>query len=344
MTGGTISLSGAVSGVGGDLVLGYTAGSGGTLTINGPAALLFTPNIALNSGAAATGAFYLVNGTVQTDSIFGTGPNTNFYFSGGTLQPQDSFVNTVPDNGWGEPGDNFTMTLSGTSAVMDSTDATGAPQIVNVYAGLAGSGGVHLTGAGTLILGAGNLSSNTYSGGSFIDSGTVQLGNSAALGVGIVVVNSGTLDLTGFSPTIGGLSGAAGGLIANLSGTTNVTLTVSQSGSSTFAGTIADGPTNNVALVVNSGVLTLTGTNTYTGGTSVTGDAVLIVTSNQSLADGSSLSVGSGAGSFAPGIPASAAVASAAAVPEPGTFAVLAAGAAAALLLRRRMGRRRGSA
>jgi fibronectin-binding autotransporter adhesin len=333
MTGGTISLSGAVNGAGGDIVLGYGAGTGGTLTINGPTALLFTPNIALNGSVGGPGALYQVNGTVQTDSIFGSGPDSIFYFSGGTLQPQDSLV-TLPDNGWGEPGDNFTITLSGTGAVMNSTDATGNPEIVNVYAGLAGSGGVHLTGAGTLILAASNLSNNTYSGGSFIDSGTVQLGNSAALGTGSVMVNGGTVDLAGFSPTFGGLSGAAGGLIANLSGTSNSTMTVSQSGTSTYAGTIDDGPTNTTALVLaGPGTLYLSGTNTYSGGTTVE-SGELIVTNNEALADNSSLIVGNASlfGGATPAEAGSAATSSSVApVPESGTAALLGAAGAAAL-------------
>ncbi len=344
MTGGTISLSGAVNGAGGDIVLGDGANTGGSLTINGPTALLFTPNISLNGSVGGPGSVYLANGTVQTDSIFGTGPFSNFYFSGGTLQPQDGSVYSVPGNGWGEPGDNFTMTLSGTSAVMDSTDATGNGQIVNVYAGLAGTGGVHLTGSGTLILGAGNLANNTYSGGSFIDSGTVQLGSTAALGVGIVAVNGGTLDLTGISPTIGSLSGSAAGLIANISGATNSMLTVNESGTSTYAGTIANGPTNTTGLTLTgSGTLYLTGTNTYTGGTIVTGDAQLIVTNSQALADNSSLIVGN-ASAFG-GVTAAGAASAANAssspspVPEPGTAALLCSAAAAILALAR--GRRR---
>ena len=177
---------------------------------------------------------------------------------------------------------------------------------------------------------------NTFSGGAVVaSSGTAQVGNNAAFGAGTVIVN-GAIDLAGFSPTIGGLSGPAGGLIANLSGTTNSTLTVSQTGSSTFAGTIADDNLMNTTAftLTGPGTLYLTGTNTYSGGTTVSGGAELIVTNNEALADGSSLFVGNALSSFSQLAAAAArgqpdALSPAAAVPEPGTLALLAAAALA---------------
>ncbi len=229
--------------------------------------------------------------------------------------------------------------------MLSSTDASGNPETVPVAANLVGSGGVHFVGTGTFVLGGvspytgGN---NTYSGGSFVNGCTVQTSVVNALGSGPLILSSGTVDLDGFNEATGGLSGAPGGLIANLSGTTNSTLTVSQTGSSTFAGTIADGPTNTTTLVLTGpGTLYLTGSDTYTGGTWVEGDASLIVTSPQAIADGTNLYVGNGV--MASGtVPSSAPVAAAssaggvAPVPEPGTLALLAAGAAAAVLARRR--------
>ena len=77
------------------------------------------------------------------------------------------------------------------------------------------------------------------------------------------------------------------------------------------------------------GTLTLSGTNTYAGGTDVLGGE-LIVTSPQGIEDGSSLYVGAAGSIFAPVVPDSPVSAPAAdvAVPEPGTWALLAAGIA----------------
>jgi autotransporter-associated beta strand protein len=336
ITGGAISVTSSTNGYGRIILGGFNANTVelATLTINGPTALVATPEIDLNygnitGGPISGGTVNLVNGTLETDSIFTSGPNSAFFFSGGTLQPQDSAVYTIVGNGWGEPGFNINITLSGSGAVMSSTDASGNPQPVPVYANLVGSGGVNFTGSGTLqLLGT----TSNYSGGSFINSaGTIQVGSNTAFGTGSVRLTSGTIDLAGFSPTIGGLLGATGGLIANLSGTRNSTLTVSPTGSSTFAGTIADGATNTTALMLSgSGTQYLTGTNTYTGGTWVEGNASLIVTSPQAIADGTNLYIGNGVMASAT-VQSSTAVA---AVPEPGTLALLAAGAAAAVLAR----------
>ena len=75
------------------------------------------------------------------------------------------------------------------------------------------------------------------------------------------------------------------------------------------------------------GELILSGSNSYSGGT-VVDDGKLIVTSNSSLPDGGSLTVGAG-GTFIfdPSMAGSSVVASTtAAVPEPGTLALLMAG------------------
>jgi autotransporter-associated beta strand protein len=78
------------------------------------------------------------------------------------------------------------------------------------------------------------------------------------------------------------------------------------------------------------GTLVLSGTNSYTGGTTVEA-GTLIVTSNTALPDGSSLTVGAG-GTFlfdpsAAGSPVANSSATVA-VPEPGTLALLIAGLA----------------
>ena len=51
-------------------------------------------------------------------------------------------------------------------------------------------------------------SANAYSGGTTIANGTLQLGNSAALGTGNLAANGGTLDMDGYSVTVASFSGA----------------------------------------------------------------------------------------------------------------------------------------
>jgi autotransporter-associated beta strand protein len=76
-------------------------------------------------------------------------------------------------------------------------------------------------------------------------------------------------------------------------------LTFAGSGApSSFGGTIQDaldGGASTTALVVSSGTLTLTGSNVYTGGTSVT-CGLLEIASAGALPSGTSLTIGAGAG------------------------------------------------
>ena len=90
---------------------------------------------------------------------------------------------------------------------------------------------------------------------------------------------------------------------------------------------------------MSGGSLTLSGTNTYTGGTTVDG-GTLIVTNNEGLEDNSNLFVGNALTLFGGVIPADASVSQVASpagvpVPEPGTLALAAAVLAGAVAYRR---------
>ena len=90
---------------------------------------------------------------------------------------------------------------------------------------------------------------------------------------------AGKLDLDGNTATISGISGA-GGTVGNSSTSANGTLVYSGSGSSTFAGSINDtlGAGNKkTALTVANDTLTLTGSNGYTGNTTINSSATLQV-------------------------------------------------------------------
>ena len=105
------------------------------------------------------------------------------------------------------------------------------------------------------------------------------------------------------------------------------TLTVGDSTSTVFDGSISGA--GGVLIKQGSGELVLSGTNTYDGGTEVD-DGTLSLATPDALAAGTSLIVGTDAASiFGLSLPAASlapATATAAAVPEPGTLALLVGG------------------
>ncbi len=121
-----------------------------------------------------------------------------------------------------------------------------------------GAGAVELTGT------------NTYSGGTVLNEGSISLGNVRALGAatGDLTVNGGSLDLRGFSPTVGLLSGS-GGSIVNTTGASTLTTNTAKSGS--FAGTLADQGGTLALFKAGTGTLTLSGSNSHGGGTILSG-------------------------------------------------------------------------
>jgi autotransporter-associated beta strand protein len=159
---------------------------------------------------------------------------------------------------------------------------------------------------GTLTLTGTN---NSYTGGTSIKNGRLVVGISNALPMATVltfgdtVSSSGTLDLDGNSQQVGGLAVAGSALatsqVIGNSGTSPSILTFAGSGTpSSFGGTIQDsldGGTNTTALTVSSGTLTLTGSNFYTGGTSVSG-GLLEIGGAGGLPSGTSLTIGSDGG------------------------------------------------
>jgi len=157
-----------------------------------------------------------------------------------------------------------------------------------------------------------------------------------------------TLDLGGASQQVASLSDSSlgGGSIINSSTDATSILTLSLTGgSTTFSGGILSGGSNGMIGLVKAGngTLMLSGTNTYSGGTTVAAGA-LIVTNSYSLPDGHSLIVGAGgvlifdpSAAFGSQIVGGASEATlAVAVPEPGTLALLITGLVVGFGLRRK--------
>ena len=157
----------------------------------------------------------------------------------------------------------------------------------------------------------------------------------------LFIAAGGTLDLFGGTQQVASLSGS--GVVTNSLSSSISTLTVGGSNTSqTFAGTLQDGAGTLALAMVGPGTLTLTGTNEYSGGTYVY-SGTLIAANNEAIEDGTNLYVGSDVGAFfGTAVPAGASAASAAnsqataAVPEPGTLALVVVALSGAAVYRRR--------
>ena len=239
------------------------AGSTLNLGIGGLAGAINTPAIAndgqiianftdaLTLAAAISGAGSLSkagSGTlILTGSSTYTGGTT---ITSGTLQLGDggangSIVGNVTNNGTFAINRSDTFTFGGV---------------------ISGSGAFQQNGTGTTIFTA----ANTYTGGTIINAGTLQLGPGGSLApTGALTVNAGgTFDLNSFNQTVGSLAGA--GNVALGAGRLT---TGSDNTSTTFSGTIsgAGGLTK-----IGAGTLALTGTNPYSGATAVNGGRLTV--------------------------------------------------------------------
>ena len=246
----------------------WTNNSANLLTVSGQTSGAFTltksgsGTLLLSGSNSYSGATVVIAGALQLGNTYALRAGS-LIVNGGTVD-LDGFSPSVGS-------------LSGNSGVVITTSTTGLARLTTnsgastTYAGMLSDGSGQLalvkSGPGTLTLSA----SNGYSGGTTVAAGTLRLGNTFALGAttGSLTVNGGTVNLDGYSPTVGALSGTSGTVI-----TTTVpglvTLTDSGSASSSYGGTLSDGSGQLALVKSGSGTLTISGSDSYSGGTTIT--------------------------------------------------------------------------
>ncbi|MES2031258.1 MAG: autotransporter domain-containing protein [Pseudomonadota bacterium] len=227
-------------------------GSGGSLVKTGAGTMI------LSGINTYTGGTTFAGGTISVaqDANLG-GAAGALTFNGGVLRiTGTTFNSTARTINWGAGGGGF--------------DIANAANIFELTQDLTGTGGLIKRGAGALLLSG----TNDYSGVTSVEAGTLQLSPSA----GMPSMNSrhdiaagATLDLNGsLFAAIGSLSGA--GTVTTTAGDARL-VTAMDSTTSTFAGTIKDGAAGKVEVWVggfgSTGTAIFTGTNTYTGGTTI---------------------------------------------------------------------------
>jgi fibronectin-binding autotransporter adhesin len=138
------------------------------------------------------------------------------------------------------------------------------------------------------------IAGGTLSGGSGLQAHLQFLVNRVTVGTDVTTA---TLDASGQSLVLRNLSGSSAGRITN-SGSSSSTLNTANTYDTTFAGTIGDGVGLTSVDKSGDGTLTLTGANSYTGGTVLTAGGLVV---NGSLASGVTVNGGTlgGSGSIA---------------------------------------------
>ncbi|CAB3866580.1 hypothetical protein LMG3410_02572 [Achromobacter aegrifaciens] len=299
-TGGT-ALNGGTLVLGNDKALGnglLTAANGTTLDSN--TAVTVRNKVALNGALTIAGSNAMdLNGTVggaggliKNGAANLTLSGVNSYVGGTLLNAGGLIVGNGAALGSG------TLTVGG-AATLDNTQALALANNIALNAGLAvqgshdltldgnisGTGSLTKNGASTLTLNG----TNSYTGGTYVNSGTVALGAGSSLAAtGIVTVaNGATFDLSAGqgAQVFGTLAGAG-----NIKMGTN-TLLAGGSADGIFSGSVIGTGT---LVKQGSGTQTLTGANSYTGGTLVA-DGTLRAGSTTALVQGTGYQVLSGA-------------------------------------------------
>jgi fibronectin-binding autotransporter adhesin len=267
----TTEITGLISGS-----YGITKAGPGTLILSG--ANTYSGGTTVNAGILVAGSNSVVVGAVLTSGPFGTGPTT--IAQGATLN-------------LGNTNQIFTD-LEGAGSLTGTGKST-------VYSGnfsgvISGSGGsLDKDFAGTLTLSG----ANTYTGGTTLINGTLAAGNNKALGTGPLTINGGTLAASGGAITLankvtmgGGAFMVGGANPLTLSGQVDLgnvsrTLTVNNTANTTLSGVISGAPGSGLS-VSNTGpaTLTLTGANTYSGGTTLHAPGILAAGNNAAFGPG----------------------------------------------------------
>jgi uncharacterized protein with beta-barrel porin domain len=218
--------------------------TGGTETLSGANTYQGPTQVAANSTVALSG-----NGSIENSSVVDNGNlDISGTASGATVQ-----------------------SLSGTGAInlggMPLTLANAADEFSG---GITGSGGLNVAGGSETLSGA-----NTYSGGTVIGTGaTLALGGGGSVAGSTGLTDNGTFDIS---------RSAAGASVSSLGGSGSVVmgdqpLTITHA-ADTFSGSI--GGTG--AVTIAGGTQSLTGNNTYSGGTNIGHGATLVVNSDSAL-------------------------------------------------------------
>jgi fibronectin-binding autotransporter adhesin len=256
-SGSTLLVSGALSGSGGAningagvVVLGTNnSGYSGTVTLSSGSTLR-----AGNNGALGTGGFTINDGTFASD--------------GATARTLANNITMGGNATFGDVTGTGDLVFNGTLGLGSSTRTLTVGNTTTFAGAVGGSGGLTKAGNGTVVLSG----ANTFTGNVDITAGQLNVANSNAIGntAAVTISNGATLGVNSLEE-VGSLAGAGNVSLSGLliAGGANTTTSYSgvMSGSSGF-------------VKKGSGVMTLSGSNNYSGETYIVG-GTLLFTVNQ---------------------------------------------------------------
>lgn len=257
----------------------YSNGAGTTNAQANPAGgdtVNFSTVNAVTSGGTITTT--LDNNFTVNDLVFGSDPNgvNSVTIAGGVAPGAVPGVLTIAPGASGDGvnvGSNAgNVTISAPvllgAAQTWSVDGTGVNgSALNVSGALGGTAALAINGLVTLSA----PGTSTHNGTITVPSGSILQGgatNSFSASSALVVNGTGVVRLNGSNNRAATITGT--GILQNNHASTGATLTVGDAGNFTFAGTLQNGAGGALGLTkAGSGVMTLTGTNTHTGTTTV---------------------------------------------------------------------------
>ena len=277
----TSTFSGVIQNTAG--TLGITKIDSGTLTLSGnnsydgdtfinAGTLVAAHNRALGSGLLGGGTT-VANGANLTIAGVSIGLEQPVTLNG---------LNALTGTGTASLAGNVTL------ATADSTITVGLSDSLTLSGVVSGSFGIAKLGAGSLT----KSGTTSYPGDTTNGAGTLKVGAANAIPTGAGKGNvsvTGIFDLNGFSTTINGLSGA--GTVDNTAAATTPTLTVGNNDqTSTFSGVIQNTAGTLALTKTGTGMLTLSGNNTY-GGTTTLNAGTLRVAGGNAIPDTSAVDI-----------------------------------------------------
>ena len=279
----------------------------GTGQIGGAAKLtkIGTGTLQLQTVNTYAGGTVVSNGVVQygvANALPSIGNGDVALYDGGKLDLNnfDGLINGLNGDGTVDNTGGFASVLT-----VGNNDRPGS--FSGVLKNTSGTLALAKVGTNVLTLSA----SNSYAGPTTVNAGILAVANEHALGVGDLTVAGGTLDVQSPRLYVNSLAGSAGGVIANDSTAATNRLVIQGTNTTTFGGVMQNGAGGGgMGLTLLGGSLTMSGANTYTGGTIVGSGASFYIANGPAAVTGGVIAsngatLGLSGGSSTPGTPTS---------------------------------------